>query len=232
MRLVATSDTHTVVNTNLIPDGDVFVHAGDLCSSGYPDDFAKQVAWLSVLPHKQKILIAGNHDLHLQIYPGPALQDLRQAGVTVLGFPGNDRFHTTTLPNGMIIGGCPFVDGLQERWAFGIRTYMNLLKCSEQEAYIYIKNIMLKLYRTCDIVVTHAPPYGLLDFSNRDNEHTGSQLFLNVIKQASPKKTKHHIFGHIHEEYGFKEFNGVAFHNVAMCNRKNEHVNSPLVLDL
>ena len=89
MRIVATSDTHHVVDVSTIPDGDVFMHCGDLCRTGYPDDFECQLEWLAKLPHKTKLFTPGNHDFHLQVYPGPALQQLREVGVWVVGLPGN-----------------------------------------------------------------------------------------------------------------------------------------------
>lgn len=39
MRIVATSDTHFVPVQGWIPDGDVFVHAGDLMQDGYPSEW-------------------------------------------------------------------------------------------------------------------------------------------------------------------------------------------------
>ena len=85
MRLVVTSDTHFNFPPDFVPDGDVFLHCGDLMYTGYPDEWAGRVASLAALPHKQKIIVPGNHDLHISNYAGPALQDLRRAGVTVIG---------------------------------------------------------------------------------------------------------------------------------------------------
>lgn len=44
-----------------------------------------------------------------------------------------------------------------------------------------------------DIVVTHNPPYGILD------ENMGSVYILNFIMKAKPK---YHLFGHIHSTAG------------------------------
>ncbi|WP_264757623.1 metallophosphoesterase [Marinobacter salarius] len=44
------------------PEGDVLVHAGDCIGSGYPpklDDFTR---WMGSQQHKDKVLIAGNHE--------------------------------------------------------------------------------------------------------------------------------------------------------------------------
>lgn len=234
MRLVATSDTHKTVNTDRIPDGDVFVHAGDFQSTGYVEEFHEMLWWMNELPHKTKILVPGNHDFHLINYPGPALQTLRSAGFTVLGFPGNVNFYTKELPNGMIIGGFPLVDGLQERWAFG-RRHFEFFGVSDPY------KMFDDLIRKCDILVTHAPVYGFLDQSKRDGspKSVGDAQMRKAIELCPPEefKVKHIIHGHIHEARGsivgakIGE-NVVSIHNVAMCDRANRHVGIPLVLDL
>lgn len=60
IRVVCISDTHT--NTPSIPHGDLLIHAGDLTNAGTVADIQKQLDWLASLPHREKIVIAGNHD--------------------------------------------------------------------------------------------------------------------------------------------------------------------------
>jgi hypothetical protein len=60
VRVVCISDTHT--NTTSIPNGDVLIHAGDLTNAGTVKEIQAQIDWLASLPHKEKIIIAGNHD--------------------------------------------------------------------------------------------------------------------------------------------------------------------------
>ncbi|MCE9575741.1 MAG: metallophosphoesterase [Deltaproteobacteria bacterium] len=63
MRIVAVADTHTFeAELGPIPDGDVFVHAGDLIRRGTLDELAGVAAWIRGLPHRHKLVIAGNHD--------------------------------------------------------------------------------------------------------------------------------------------------------------------------
>jgi Icc-related predicted phosphoesterase len=213
MRIVATSDTHHVVKKGWIPDGDVFIHAGDLMRTGYPDDFARQLEWLRELPHNVKLFVPGNHDFHLQVYPGPALQQLRDAGVWVIGLPGNDSYATYTLENGMTVLGLPYVVNLP-RWAFN---------STEPE----IKKHLQKMGKH-DIVVSHTPPY-----SFGDNINGESRGIVEYRRYAVIHRPKHWISGHIHEGYGSRKNDfGTEFHNVAMCNRNYEHANSPMVIDL
>ncbi|KAI9891037.1 MAG: hypothetical protein M1814_003388 [Vezdaea aestivalis] len=60
IRVVCISDTHT--NTPHIPEGDLLIHAGDLTNAGTVDEIQSQLDWLRTLPHKEKVIIAGNHD--------------------------------------------------------------------------------------------------------------------------------------------------------------------------
>ncbi len=60
-------------------------------------------------------------------------------------------------------------------------------------------------------MITHSPPYGILD-SSRQEKHAGSEALAEVVKKIKPKL---HIFGHIHEAHGREERNGTYFMNVA-----------------
>ena len=46
-----------------IPDGDVLIHAGDFTRCGHLQEVKEFNTWLGTLPHKHKIVIAGNHEL-------------------------------------------------------------------------------------------------------------------------------------------------------------------------
>jgi predicted phosphohydrolase len=62
MRIVAVADTHLYTRGYVVPEGDVLIHAGDLCRQGSLDEVAHAAAWLRSLPHLVKVVIAGNHD--------------------------------------------------------------------------------------------------------------------------------------------------------------------------
>lgn len=61
IRVVCLSDTHDKIPTD-IPDGDLLIHAGDLTNPGTAEAIQKQLDWLSSLPHRHKVFVAGNHD--------------------------------------------------------------------------------------------------------------------------------------------------------------------------
>ncbi|KPQ28552.1 MAG: putative phosphoesterase [Marinobacter excellens HL-55] len=80
MKLVCISDTHSMHRRiQVIPDGDVLVHAGDSLGQGTLDNIEELNDWLGTLPHRYKIVIAGNHDWAFQETPELAQQALTNA---------------------------------------------------------------------------------------------------------------------------------------------------------
>lgn len=40
----------------------MLIHAGDMTNEGTVKEIQAQIDWMATLPHKEKIIIAGNHD--------------------------------------------------------------------------------------------------------------------------------------------------------------------------
>ena len=57
-------DTHSQW-TDWLPNGDVFIHSGDLTMGGLRSQIIDMYNAIAALPHPVKIVIAGNHDLGL-----------------------------------------------------------------------------------------------------------------------------------------------------------------------
>jgi Calcineurin-like phosphoesterase len=70
LRLILLSDTHQLHREVEVPDGDIFIHAGDFTmfskSMNAIDDFN---TWLGELPHRYKIIVPGNHEYFLEADP-------------------------------------------------------------------------------------------------------------------------------------------------------------------
>ncbi|XVQ09420.1 metallophosphoesterase [Spirillospora sp. CA-255316] len=91
MRIVAVADTHTFHHELTIPDGDVFVHAGDLCRIGKGLHELEHAAdWLHALPHPTKIVVAGNHDRMFLDRPERARAVLADRGIRYLQDSGTE----------------------------------------------------------------------------------------------------------------------------------------------
>ena len=68
------SDTHGLHRGIGIPNGDVLVHAGDFCSEGEAAEARSFGEFFRSLPHRHKVVIAGNHDRCLEADPGLGLE--------------------------------------------------------------------------------------------------------------------------------------------------------------
>ena len=73
VRIVCMSDTHMRHGLVVCPQGDIFCHTGDILfegrhysSSACEKHYQEFNNWLSAIPCANKIVIAGNHDVHLE----------------------------------------------------------------------------------------------------------------------------------------------------------------------
>ncbi|KAF1953511.1 Metallo-dependent phosphatase [Byssothecium circinans] len=81
IRVVCISDTHNHFPDNgSIPAGDILIHAGDMTNDGSIEEIQKQVDWLASLPHKEIIVISGNHDTYLDPRTRPSLREDQRTG--------------------------------------------------------------------------------------------------------------------------------------------------------
>ena len=69
IRIVAISDTHGLHRHLQVPPGDILVHAGDITGRGQLDQVVDFNEWLGGLPHRHKVVIAGNHDFCFEQQP-------------------------------------------------------------------------------------------------------------------------------------------------------------------
>ena len=64
-----------------------------------------------------------------------------------------------------------------------------------------------------DILITHAPPYGILD--SDEGVNYGSEKLLEKLITLNLKA---HLFGHIHSSHGIEIINGITFSNGSIMN--------------
>jgi len=94
-----------------------------------------------------------------------------------------------------------------------------------------IRSIWNKIPLDTDVLITHGPPYGILDLTI-SKEHAGCKALYECIKLIKPKL---HVFGHIHEAYGKQQADrkqSTIFVNAATCNISYQPVQSPIVVEL
>lgn len=73
-----------------------------------------------------------------------------------------------------------------------------------------------------DILITHSPAYGILDFD--DNINYGSPELLDKIATL---QLRTHLFGHIHAQHGMKNIPGTIYSNGAIMNVDYTILNQP-----
>ncbi len=78
-----------------------------------------------------------------------------------------------------------------------------------------------------DVLITHAPPYGILDFD--DKVHYGSEELLRRVIAVAPRL---HLFGHIHRQYGLTDNGVTRFSNGAIMNVDYTGLHTPNLIEL
>lgn len=179
--------------------------------TGYVDEWAPLVTSLATVKTKSKILVPGNHDFHIDNYMGIAKAQLRkEANVKLTN-------GISLLPNKMKLLSIPYVTGLKG-WAFNV----------EEEWLEEYLELAIYGQEPPDIVVSHSPPYRILD---KGNDHFGS-LALNKWFYKLKNAPLVWICGHVHECYGSKKIDDCRFYNVAHCNDKYEQTNPPVIIEI
>lgn len=206
MKIICIADTHNKHKELIIPSGDVIIHAGDITESGTRKETLDFLKWFSALPHPHKILIAGNHDFFLEkihrnlhnIIP-ENIHFLIDEGVSI---------------NDVNFWGSPVTPG-DGSWAFNKKRGNELLKHWN------------KIPENTDFLITHSPPYGVLD--ELDNKHhIGCEELFKRIKEL---KIPNHIFGHVHNDYGIVRTKNTVFINSASLDGRHRQINAPLTVE-
>jgi Icc-related predicted phosphoesterase len=205
MRIVALADTHLQHDGLVVPDGDILVHAGDMLQHGGLDELARAVDFLRALPHRIKIIVAGNHEVCLEKHPAKARALLD--GFVYLQDEG-------TVIDGVVFYGSPWQPKFRI-WAFGATRGAELA------------SKWAKIPDRVDVLVTHGPPHGFGDRIRwKDEErHVGCVDLLARVREVQPKL---HLFGHIHQDRGLWSDGATRLANVTT----DEGAHPAMTLDL
>ena len=204
MRIVAVADTHTFeADLGPIPEGDVFIHAGDLCRGGRLEELTKVAAWLRSLPHRRKVVVAGNHDR--------CFSDDPKAAIEILGSEIVYLEDAETVIDGVRFWGSPWQPAFNN-WAFNL---------PRGEA---LARKWAAIPTGTDVLITHGPPAGIGDLS-AEATRAGCADLLTAVRRVRPLL---HLFGHIHPDGGCWPIDGTCFANVTTW----EGLRKPSVFDI
>ena len=206
MKFITISDTHGKHRDLNLPKGDVIIHSGDFCHYGSHDDLYDFLKWYKELEFEIKILIAGNHDFFAaeysekfkEILPEEIIY-LKDSGIRI---------------NEINIWGSPVQPDLTG-WAFGKTRGANM------------KIHWDLIPENTDILITHTPPFGILDKS-RSGRSIGCEELSKRLKEL---QVKFHIFGHVHASYGEYKNEKTNFINASNISSSKGLVNEPITFE-
>lgn len=236
-RFLIISDTHglgRLPGSIKRQHADVAMHCGDLTTGSKLEEFKASLRLLQAVDAPLKLVIAGNHDFTMDI-------------------PVFERKVADACPplDPMLIEQAYGYFG-EARKLFGPETGINFL--DEGTRIFRLENgAMLKVYASpytpsggdwgfryhpdhghifsipeVDIVMTHGPPRGILDYS-RPREQGGCPFLFEAVARSRPRM---HCFGHIHAGWGAKlvtwrqNLNGKPSHESDIDDEKSLLVNN------
>lgn len=248
VRIVCMSDTHSLTPHIKfdVPPGDIFIHAGDFTRCGRLEEVIDFNNWIGQLPHKYKVVIAGNHELSfdttfthpLGSSPGDRSSHTGYSIIDYIpnmGIPKDKLKEAINTPNvkdyltnciyledseiilfGLKIYGSPWQPEFC-KWAFSVPRGEECLKKWD------------KIPDDTDILVTHTPPIGHGDLCCSGVRAGCVELLATVQQRVKPK---YHVFGHIHEGYGISSDGRVIYINASTCDLNYLPTNPPVVFDI
>lgn len=201
MKVALVSDTHT--HEPMIPDGvDLILHAGDFSSWGTRKEYLLFREWI-ISTGVPTVHIAGNHERYLERnrpHPNPCIEYLQDQETTVQGIK---------------IYGSPWQPRFFD-WAFNL----------DHEGLVEVWG---KIPDDTEILITHGPPYGILDLTPR-GEYVGCTALRDRVEQLEHLKL--HLFGHIHYSYGVDKIDGVTYVNASVCDERYRNANPIRVVEI
>ena len=208
MKLVLISDTHGHHRNISLPKGDVLIHAGDITKRGLMGEVTDFLNWFGGLDYNHKIFIAGNHDFYFEDLSREVEDLIIPDGVTYLNDSGVEI-------DGVQFWGSPVQPRFYD-WAF-----------NRDRGEVIQKHWDL-IPMTTDVLITHGPPYEILDMTN-EGLRVGCE---NLIETLHRLQVKCHVFGHIHESYGAVENGNCFYANASVLDQHYNLVNEPIVCNL
>lgn len=207
MKIVCISDTHCKHNKLIIPECDVLIFSGDMCSNGDLSQVSNFSRWLKKYESNfdRAFVIAGNHDKCFQNMKLAAIEELEVSNkITYLE---DSEF----IYNDIKFYGSPW-QPMFNNWAFNATRGERL------------KAIWSNIPEDTNVLITHGPPHGIGDLVS--NAHVGCIDLLHRITNLPNLFL--HVFGHIHDGNGNRiseAIPNVNFCNASICDENYDAVN-------
>ena len=208
MKILFLSDTHSQHRKlKDLPKADLIIHSGDISKMGRDYEVEDFIRWFSGLDYRYKIFVAGNHDFFFEGETPKSIQRFLNENTFYL-------YNSSVEIDGIKIWGSPYTPTFFN-WAFNL------------DRGKVIAKIWKQIPTDTDILVTHGPPFGILD-KTISGLNVGCEELLKKVNQIKPK---YHLFGHIHENYGIQRNQFTTFMNGSVLNERYEMVNEVIVFE-
>lgn len=211
MDIAILSDTHSKhagFTKWLAGGGDVLVCCGDVTGNGEETELKKFADWLQKQPFTHKIVVAGNHDTIFEQSPSLSKKILKEKNIIY-------------LENSEVV-----IEGIKFYGSPVIPVFLN--RAFNKQRGAEIRSYWDKIPTDTDVLITHCPPYGILD-KTIDGYQAGCK---DLLKKVYAIKPKVHCFGHIHEGYGFVCKDDICFINSCLLNHHFKPANRPHIITL
>lgn len=221
MKLVIISDTHQLHEQVTLPEGDVLVHCGDFTNRGTDGALKSFLTWLSAQPHEYKVFICGNHEMGIDRGPNrkqklELIENFTKENPKMFYLENSE-----VVINGVKFYGSPITPWFFD-WAWNVRRGAPIAAAWDQ------------IPDDTNVLMTHGPPYGILDRVENDygrDPHQGCFDLRERTKKLSALKV--HAFGHLHLQGGNTlDVDGVTFANAAICDDAYHTVHPPVVVEI
>jgi Icc-related predicted phosphoesterase len=221
MKIIVVSDTHgkhkNLDSSKL--ECDTFIHAGDITTQGELSTLLDFSFWLKDIPANNKIVIFGNHEIGFQNGPKrqKAIEMIKETGAYYLE------------NNSIIIDGIKFYGSPATPYFFGWEwNYQRGEEIGKQWSQIP---------DDVNVLITHGPPYGILDLVEDTASNAGRDLHQGCAdlrkRISSLTQLKAHVFGHLHLNGGqMVKIADTVFANGAICTERYAPTNLSVVFEI
>ena len=203
--LCLVADTHRQHRELSVPECDILIHCGDFCSFKQDDRNTLENVdeWFAEVPASRVVCVGGNHDFLLQ------RREFRFSHATfledsVVEIAGLSIYGSPWCPDLTHFAYYATEDELIQRWS--------------------------QIPTGIDVLVTHTPPYGILDVPSSRMLHLGCPHLHDQLQRIQPRL---HVFGHVHASHGTCTEGSTTFVNAAVIGGRDFEVrHAPTMLTL
>lgn len=200
---------------NDLPGGNLLLVAGDISNVGRTGEIYQFLEWFDEINnYDEKIFIAGNHDFGFEKFRPEIDNDIAEKFPSVKYLMDNSVI-VNVDGHDVKIYGSPWQPEFYN-WAFNLPRGKAL-----EEKWELIPE-------DTDILITHGPPYGILDKVFGKDENLGCGDLRRRVEIVKPKI---HLFGHIHSGNGYLNTVNTHFFNVSALNEKYFYTYKPVTFD-